>query len=85
MGAVLGVEFFILEFLSIFAEYNLSFNGTISSTSTSVAGNVTKTNPELNFTIDSGIGNNSSLGIVIYLDDVIDLEKKASNEPEEVK
>jgi len=82
LGAVLGAEFFIMEFLSIFAEYSLSIDGLITSTSTSVDGDVTKTDPELNFSIDSGIGNSSSLGIVIYLDDVITFEKKTDTNEE---
>ena len=80
MGAVLGAELFILEFISVFAEYSLYVRGTISSTTTNTGGVETSTDPELNFSIDSGIGNNSSLGIVIYLDDVIDLEKKVEEE-----
>lgn len=76
-GAVLGAEFFILEFLSVFAEYTLSFTGTITTASTSVGGNVTETDPEFNYSIDSGIGNDSKLGIIIYLDDVVTLKKKA--------
>ena len=80
VGAVLGAEFFIMEFLSVFAEYSLSIDSLITSTSTSVDGDVTKTDPELNFSIDSGIGNSSSLGIVIYLDDVITFEQKDKKE-----
>lgn len=80
LGGVLGVELFILEFLSVFAEYSLYFDSTITSTSTSFAGVETKTDPEFDFSIDSGIGNNSSLGIVIYLDDVITIEKKPEKE-----
>ena len=76
MGAVLGAEFFIFEFVSVFAEYSLYAEGTISSTTTNTGGVETKTDPELNYSIDSGMGMDSSLGIVIYLDDVIDLEKK---------
>ncbi|NOY09119.1 MAG: hypothetical protein GXP33_09790 [Spirochaetes bacterium] len=84
-GGVFGVEFFILDFLSVFAEYNLSFTGTITSSTISVDGEETSTNPELTYSIDSGIGNNSSLGIVIYMDDVITIkksghEKKGSTE-----
>ena len=76
IGAVLGVEFFIMEFISIFAEYSLSFDGTITSSSTSADGDVTDSDPEYDYSIDSGIGNSSSLGIVIYLDNVITIEKK---------
>ena len=75
-GGVLGVEFFIMDFLSIFAEYSLSFEGNISSTATSTAGSITKTDPVLNYSIDSGIGNNSSIGVVIYMDDVVSIKKK---------
>ncbi len=80
VGGVLGVEFFIMEFLSVFAEYSISFDSLITSTSTSVAGNVTNTNPEITYSIDSGIGNNSSIGIIIYLDNVITFEQKDKKE-----
>ncbi len=80
VGAVLGVEFFIMEFLSIFAEYSLSFGGLITSTSTSVDGDVTDTDPEITYSVDSGIGNDSSIGIVIYLDNVVTIEQKDKKE-----
>ena len=45
-----------------------------------MGGNITRTDPEFNFTLDSGIGNNSSIGIVIYLEDVITIEKDPEKE-----
>lgn len=74
-GPILGVEFFILEFLSLFAEYNLELTGTITSVSTSTAGVVTKSDPDFSYSIDTGIGNEAKLGIIIYLDDIIQIEK----------
>ena len=76
-GGILGVEFFIMDFLSIFAEYSLSLDTSISLYATSIAGDITRTNPEFNYSIDLGIGNSSSIGLVIYLDDVVTLKKKA--------
>lgn len=74
LGGVLGVEFFILEFLSVFAEYTLSFNGVFVFGSSSDAGVVTKDDMDLQYSIDSGIGNDSKLGITIYLEDIITIQ-----------
>lgn len=74
-GAILGVEFFIAESVSLFAEYNLVFEGSVLTSSNSVGGTVTETDPEFSYTIDTGIGNESKLGIIIYLDDVIQIDR----------
>lgn len=74
IGGILGVEVFLLEYISVFAEYKLSLKGTISLESSSTFGNVTKNEAVFNYSIDSGIGNNSSIGIVIYLDNIINFE-----------
>ena len=75
-GAILGVEFFIVETVSLFAEYNVVFEGSIMTSTTSVAGVEMKTDPEFSYTIDTGVGNEAKLGIVIYLDDVVAIERK---------
>ncbi len=75
-GGLLGVEVFLMDFLSFFAEYNLSFELTGVTNQQSVSGNVTE-DTTWNYNISTGIGNNSKLGIIIYLDDVVTLKKKA--------
>jgi hypothetical protein len=75
-GAVLGVEVFILEYLSFFAEYSLSYEGSISTSSTSDDGTVTDIDPVYDYSIDTGMGNEAKIGIVIYLDDIIKIDKK---------
>lgn len=65
-GALAGVEFFILQNLSIFAEYNLAANLQLGIDTTSAAGTVTTTT-DLAFTLDSKIGNAGKLGVVVYL------------------
>ena len=75
-GGVLGVEFFILEFLSVFAEYSAVFSGTLTTSSTSTAGVVSKADPEFSFSLDTGIGNESKLGITIYMENIVKIEKK---------
>lgn len=78
-GALLGVEVFIMDFLSFFVEYNLSLEIVGVTNQQDVAGVVTESTT-WNYNLFTGIGNNSKLGIVIYLDDVVDLEKKTQNE-----
>ncbi|MBN2656337.1 MAG: hypothetical protein JXR86_04695 [Spirochaetales bacterium] len=75
-GAILGVEFFIVESISLFAEYNIVFEGAVLTESVSVAGTVTEMDPEFSYKFDTGIGNEAKLGIVIYLDDIVAIEKK---------
>ncbi len=67
-GLVVGVEYYVLENISVFAEYGALFSGTILNTTTSVAGTEAKTGPTFNYSIDTGLGNDAKLGIVIYLD-----------------
>ena len=65
-GAIFGAEFYLFEFLSLFAEYNLAIDFLITNTDTSVLGTVT-TDSSNSFVFDAGVGNNSKIGIVIYL------------------
>ncbi len=78
-GGLLGVEVFILDFLSFFVEYNLSLQVTGVTNQQSVAGLETESTT-WNYSLATGIGNSSKLGIVIYLDDIIDLEKDDKEE-----
>lgn len=59
VGAIAGVEVFVFEWLSLFAEYNLAVNVnfvTYTATSQSV----------YDYTIDTGMGNEGKIGIVMY-------------------
>jgi hypothetical protein len=75
-GLILGVEFFVLENVSLFAEYEADFTETIKYTTTDVAGNETRASPQFNFYFDLGIGNDAKLGITIYLGNLPKKSKK---------
>ncbi len=66
LGGIFGIELFVFEFLSLFVEYNLKLSFAFNINKTSVAGSVSKDN-EFSYTLDLGMGNNSMIGIVIYL------------------
>lgn len=70
--AFLGIEVFLLEFLSVFAEYNVAFTFNGVSTSQSVDGIVTDSS-NWNWDVSTGLGNSGRLGIVIYLEDVVEI------------
>lgn len=59
LGAVAGVEVFIFDFLSVFAEYNLAFNCTLTT-------DLQTSQTSFDYLIDTRMGNNSKLGIVVY-------------------
>jgi hypothetical protein len=65
-GVVGGIELFIFDFLSVFAEYALVFNLSMNFDRVSVAGSVSSTS-ELAYNLDLGMGNKAMLGFVIYL------------------
>lgn len=74
-GAILGIEFFLFEFMSVFAEYNLEFSIDKTTDSTSIAGIVEETSTT-DFFIDTKLGNSSKIGIVVYFKEVIKIDKK---------
>jgi hypothetical protein len=60
IGALIGAEIYVTDFISLFVEYSLSFGYTSitdlqQATSTS------------NFSITTGMGNNAMIGVVVYL------------------
>jgi hypothetical protein len=59
IGALAGVEVFLFDFLSVFAEYAITADFTIS---TDLASSLTT----FDYLVNTGMGNNSKLGIVIY-------------------
>ena len=65
-GGILGVEYFILDNLSIFGEYALAVDLGIFINKTSEDGTVVTT-PDHTIAIESRIGNNSKIGVVIYV------------------
>jgi hypothetical protein len=60
LSALAGVEVFIADFLSVFAEYELA--ATFTSTTDLQANQST-----FDYLISTGMGNNTKLGIVIYI------------------
>ena len=65
-GVVAGVELFVFDFLSIFAEYNLALTLGLNLDRMSVAGSVS-TEGQFTYNLDLGLGNSAMFGIVIYL------------------
>ena len=58
-GGIAGVEIFVFDFLSVYAEYAIS--GTLSLTQDLQTNSWSKS-----FLVDSGLGNSGTLGIVVY-------------------
>ena len=73
-GMGLGAEVFILDFLSVFADYQLLADVSRAQTRESVGGAVTQGEATWTYVIQTALGNTSRLGLAIYLDPVIDLE-----------
>ena len=61
VGAIIGVEVFIFDFLSIFAEYALTLSMTLTTDLT-----VPAQSPAFDYVVDTKMGNNSMIGIVVY-------------------
>jgi hypothetical protein len=60
LGAIAGVEVFIADFLSVFAEYTLAANFTHTT-------DLQTSQSTSDYLISTGMGNNAKLGIVIYI------------------
>jgi hypothetical protein len=58
-GALAGVEIFLFDFLSVFAEYAITADFTLST-------DISTSQTTFDYLVDTGMGNNSKLGIVIY-------------------
>ncbi len=65
IGGVLGVEFFLHEYVSIFAEYELVAGVSRSVVRQNINNNLVG-DPAVNFMIGSDLGNNSSIGVTVY-------------------
>lgn len=74
LSAVFGTEVYIFEFLSVFAEYNLGASVSRANVVQNSSGTETE-NTTTNFSIGTELGNEASLGVVIYLEKR-DIEKK---------
>lgn len=59
IGVVAGVEFFPLKFLSLFVEYTLAADFTLST-------DLSSSTTTFDYVIDTRMGNGSTLGIVVY-------------------
>jgi len=67
LSAMVGVEFFVLDFMSIFVEYELALDAQIGIVSNSIAGTVV-TDSNIDYSIDTKLGNSGCIGIVIYFE-----------------
>lgn len=67
LSAVFGTEVYIFEFLSVFAEYNLGTSVSWAKVVQSSSGTETESTTT-NFSIGTELGNEASLGMVIYLE-----------------
>lgn len=66
LSAILGVEMFILQYLSLFVEYEAALAPTLNVHKSSVGGTVS-TGRQLDFNVETGLGNRSMIGVVLYL------------------
>ena len=73
-GIKIGSEYFILDYLSFFAEYRINLNFTTIISETNTAGTIVKTT-NYSSEIDTGIGNNFNIGVVLYFDEVMHISK----------
>ncbi len=64
-GPLFGIEIFPADFLSIFLEYALVFQYNLITIETSISGSVTRERTD-EFSINTALGNNAKLGIIIY-------------------
>ena len=67
VGGVLGVEVFLTDFLSFFAEYELLANVAWTRLSTSTDDIIGIPTDAVNYNIVTDLGNSGMLGVVIYL------------------
>ena len=68
-GGVLGLELFIFDFISVFAEYQLSLGLGWTTVQQSIDGTLTENN-SMNYIAGVDVGNDASLGLVIYVKSV---------------
>jgi hypothetical protein len=65
-AALLGIEIEIAHFLSVFAEYQLGFEIARTTIRQSIGGSIDET-ARTNYQLSLGLGNDASIGVVIYL------------------
>lgn len=65
-GGILGAELYVTRFLSLFAEYDLGLTYSRVTTEDSIGGQLSRAETA-DWTLDLGVGNESKIGIVIYL------------------
>jgi hypothetical protein len=59
LGGIIGVEVFIFDFLSIFAEYALAVDLTLTT-------DLATATTTFDYVVDTKMGNNSMIGVVVY-------------------
>jgi hypothetical protein len=77
-GPVLGVEVSIFQFLTIFAEYRLSFEYNHTTVYQYVDTSESQ-EKESSFNVSTGLGNDAKIGVVVYFNRISHNNKKATN------
>lgn len=73
-GVAIGIEFFLLDVLSVFAEYSLSAMMSGTQTTTSVAGETSSDDFEWTYAVGTDLAHGGALGIALYLEPQVDLD-----------
>ena len=72
VGGMFGIEFFLLEFLSVFVEYNLAFSIDYAHLTGS---DLPDSEAEIDYSLETGLGNSGMIGIVIYFQPAVTIKK----------
>ena len=75
-GVSLGVEFFLLDFLALFAEYSLSAGATGQRDVVGVDGEVTKGEFEWRYTAGTNLAHGGAIGVIVYFRPQVTLGKE---------
>jgi hypothetical protein len=67
LAVLFGAELYLLELLSVFAEYQLGAAFSRAKVIQDSDGNQTETS-SMNYRIGTGLGNEASIGVVLYLE-----------------
>jgi hypothetical protein len=65
-GASLGAELFVMDVVSVFAEYSLSVGAAGQRTTTSVGGTVTPGDYDWTFSAGTDLAHGGALGVILY-------------------
>ena len=75
INSIVGVELYVKEYISFFAEYSIGFEYNSTETVTSTNG-TEQTSDESNYIINTGLGNSGKIGVTIYFTNVKNMGKR---------